>query len=197
MTTALEADVRDALASQAARLDLSTAVSRVRAVDYRPRHLGISRRLSLGAAAGSATAGTVVAVVLLGGAQPAFAGWTAAPTTPTSAETATAADSCQSSLADGPYTLVAGQVSSAVTGVALAETDGTQVVATVANGWVIAWWPNDNGIASAAVTTASGTTNEALTNAGPPPITPGSPAICTSGPTSSASGSCSVSGSAG
>jgi hypothetical protein len=292
VTTDLETHLRDTLAAEAARLDLQSAMQRVRAVDYRPRRVRLSRRLSIGAAAGSATAGTVVAVVLLGGAQPAFAGWTATPTAATSAQAATAGDSCESSLAngpmaqqagsaswdqvvtdvrgpfvvstyenngvyatcftgpdftavnasaddgqfgsvsvsgeasgtptsptsssvellsggdierltvehlnsaaDGPYTLIAGQVSSAVTAVTLAESDGTQVVATVANGWVIAWWPGDNDIASAAVTTASGTVNQTLTQAGPPATAPGA-AVCGGGATSN-SASCTGSSSAG
>jgi hypothetical protein len=276
MTTALESDIRDALTSASTSLDLSAALTRVGAANYRPRRLTLARRLSLGGVAGSATAGTVVAVVLLGGAQPAFAGWTASPTTPTGAQSSAAGESCQSSLAssplaqqagggtwqpeatdvrgpftvssyenngvdatcftgpgftvvnassgnehsasvsvsrsgpsdgstggqsaasistlsggdieqlsvahltssaDGDYTLVDGQVSPAVTGVTLIETDGTSVVATVANGWVLAWWPSDGGVASATVTTPGGTTNQGLSELAPP-AGPGSQADC-------------------
>lgn len=294
--SSLESDIREALRAQAATLEVSDALARLGAVAYHPRRVNLARRLSLGAVAGSATAGGVVAVVLLGGAQPAFAGWSADPTTPSPAQSATAGTSCQSGLAtspvteqagtgswqplvtdvrgpftvatyenngvfatcftgpnftvvnatsadgtansmsvsasssgqsngtlggqssamvtvlsggdierltethlvssaDGAYTLVDGQVSSAVTGVTLVEADGTSVVATVANGWILAWWPADAAVASATVTTANGTTDQSLTRLPGPGAAPGATAPCAgeSGAPTACSGSGSTS----
>jgi hypothetical protein len=80
--------------------------------------------------------------------------------------------------ADGPYTLVEGRVASGVTGVTLVRDDGQDVVATVADGWLVAWWPGDATATSSQVTTASGTSTEPLqlstkTPPGPPPLGPG------------------------
>jgi hypothetical protein len=82
-----------------------------------------------------------------------------------------------STTADGPYTLVDGRVASGVTGVTLVLDNGQDVVATVADGWLLAWWPGDAAATSSQVTNASGTTSEPLTAAakGPPPSGPGSP----------------------
>jgi hypothetical protein len=67
-----------------------------------------------------------------------------------------------STTADGPYTLVEGRVASGVTSVTLVLDNGQDVVATVADGWLVAWWPGDNAATSAQVTNASGTSTEAL-----------------------------------
>jgi hypothetical protein len=62
---------------------------------------------------------------------------------------------------DGPYTFIDGRVANGVTGVTLALDDGQSIVATVADGWFVAWWPGDTADAtSAQVTKASGTTSE-------------------------------------
>ena len=63
---------------------------------------------------------------------------------------------------DGPYTLVDGRTQSGVTGVTLVLDDGQDVVATVADGWFVAWWPGSANATSTQVTTASGTTTEPL-----------------------------------
>ena len=47
-----------------------------------------------------------------------------------------------------------------VSGALLTLTDGSQVTATVQNGWVIAWWPGDGHVASAQLTSSSGTTTQ-------------------------------------
>ena len=78
-----------------------------------------------------------------------------------------------STTADGPYTLVAGQTENGVTGVTLVRDDGQDVVATVADGWLVAWWPGSASITSAQVTTASGTTPQALV----PAPKPGGPCL--------------------
>jgi hypothetical protein len=59
-------------------------------------------------------------------------------------------------------TVALGQVGSAVTGVTLSLSDGTQLVTTVGNGYFTAWWPSNATMLSADVTTAQGTTNEAI-----------------------------------
>ena len=81
------------------------------------------------------------------------------------------------STADGPYTLVDGRVASGVTGVTLVLDDGQDVVVTVADGWLLAWWPSDAAASSSQVTNASGTTPETLvlsTKGSPTPPAPGS-----------------------
>ena len=68
---------------------------------------------------------------------------------------------------DGPYTLVEGRTASGVTGVTLVRDDGQDVVATVDDGWLVAWWPGSATATSAQVSTQSGTTNEALVSGAP------------------------------
>lgn len=77
------------------------AVERLRRVDYRPR---TRRRWPLTISALGATSGTaaIVSVVVLGGSQAAFAGWSATPTTPTAAQSAATQDDCPASLAAMP-----------------------------------------------------------------------------------------------
>lgn len=88
-----------------------------------------------------------------------------------------------STTADGAYTLVDGRAATGVTAVTLLLDDGQNVVATVADGWLIAWWPGDSAATSAQVTTVSGTSTEALqsaTKGGPGPATPPLPGACAS-----------------
>jgi hypothetical protein len=111
---------------------------------------------------------------------------------------------------DGPYTFIDGRVANGVTGVTLALDDGQSIVATVADGWFVAWWPgNTSDATSAQVTKASGTTSEPLIPlsemgtkfplgpAGsswglPFPPTPGSCTTATTATTADASGGASV-----
>lgn len=95
------------------------------------------------------------------------------------------------SASQGPYTLVEGQVATGVTAVTLLRTDGGHVQASTGNGWFVAWWPGDLNTTSAEVTTAGGTSTQALGTASPPPPagngtchagSPASPAsVCTGG----------------
>ncbi|MFZ0250248.1 MAG: hypothetical protein WAL61_09910 [Acidimicrobiales bacterium] len=101
MTTQLENEVRQALATRANVLP-GDAVERLRAGDYRPR----ARRApaAAGVLVGAATAGTVIAVVVGGGAPAAYAGWSATPTSP-AAPSPAASTSCLEQLSathDGP-----------------------------------------------------------------------------------------------
>lgn len=96
MTTALEEELGAAFTARAASLPPEATV-RLRAVDYRPRQhrRALPLGLGAGAAAGAATAGTVLALVL-GGASPAYAGWSAAPSS--SAPSSSTPPDCLSSL---------------------------------------------------------------------------------------------------
>jgi hypothetical protein len=286
MKTALEDRLSDALAQRAASVP-RVASERVCSVDYQPRR---QRRAvpvagGAGAAASAATVGTVLAVVL-GGAAPAYAGWSPAPSaSPAAPPSPQASQSCLTSLpsnapaasqlgsgswqsvltdvrgpftvalfqndgayaacftspsftevtqvsaadgsasnaqtqngtvrglgsgglpggsivavggttsgdlqnvvqthlsttADGPYTLVDGRVATGVTAITLVRDDGQDVVATVEDGWLIAWWPGGATATSAQVTNGSGTSTEALQSAdkgGPGPSTPPQPGAC-------------------
>jgi hypothetical protein len=84
-----------------------------------------------------------------------------------------------STTADGPYTLVDGRVGSGVTGVTLVLDNGQDVVATVADGWLLAWWPSDAAATSTQVTSASGTTSETLVSSTKGPPTAPAPGSCT------------------
>jgi hypothetical protein len=277
MNTTLEEELSATLSARAATVPTGAA-ERLRAVEYHPRRRGRAAPVALGAAAaGAATAGTALAVVL-GGAAPAYAGWSATPTAATTAAPSPQAEqSCLTSLpsnepaggqlgsgswqsvltdvrgpftvalfqnsgayaacftsasftevtqvsaddsaatnaqsvsgtvriprssappsdmstvlvggtssgdlqnvvqtelsttADGPYTLVDGRVASGVSAVTLVLDDGQDVVATVSDGWLIAWWPGDAAATSAQVTTASGTRTETLQSAAKTPPEP-------------------------
>jgi hypothetical protein len=97
MNDQLEAELRALRATEVP----TDAVERLRRVDYRPR---TRRRWPLTVSALGATSGTaaIVSVVVLGGSQTAFAGWSATPTTPTDAQSATTQDNCQANLATMP-----------------------------------------------------------------------------------------------
>jgi hypothetical protein len=284
MKTALEAELTSALKERAAALPVD-ASERLRSLNYYPRRHRRAAPAVFGVTAvGAATAGTVLAVAL-GGAAPAYAGWSTAPTAstvkspslwpqanqsclgalstkqPTGGElgsgtwqplltdvrgpftvalyqnnsaymscftsssftqvTQVSSDdgisngvlrvsgsssgsgspaqglatvtvsgttsgdlqnivqSHLSTTADGPYTLVDGRVASGVKGVTLVLDNGQGVVATVADGWLVAWWPNNAAATSSQVTTASGTTSETLVSSTKGPPTPPAPGSCT------------------
>ena len=277
MKTEFEAELSEAFAARAASVP-ADAATRLRSFDYRPReHRLVVPAVGAGVLAGAATVGTVLAV-FLGGSAPAYAGWSATPTSSeTAAPSSQASQSCMSSLpsaepaggqlgsgawqpvltdvrgpftvalfqnsgayaacftsasftevtqvsannsaasnaqsvngsvralgaggpadgmssvtvggtssgdmqnvvqthtsttADGAYTLVDGRVASGVTAVTLVLENGQDVVTTVADGWLIAWWPGDSAATSAQVTNASGTTTEALQASGKGPAAP-------------------------
>jgi hypothetical protein len=75
-----------------------------------------------------------------------------------------------------PYTLVQGRVGTGVTGVNLTLGDATQVLATSGDGLFTAWWPGTQSLSSAAITSAAGTSTQALNLSGPPdPAQPKTP----------------------
>jgi len=98
----LSSDVAANFRRRAALID-TTTVERIAAAvsDARPRSrrgLGIA-----GSAAGAAgVGGIVIAAVTLSGSTPAFAGWTASPSSATTADTTSAAAACSSQLASLP-----------------------------------------------------------------------------------------------
>lgn len=111
MSDRLEDDLREALASRAARVSPEGS-ARLRAIDYRPRGRWSPSPPTFGAMGLSGAAAAVGAAVLLGSsAAPAFAGWTAKPTGARPGQLATAEQRCGADagppiLSDtrGPYT---------------------------------------------------------------------------------------------
>jgi hypothetical protein len=111
MSDLLERDLREALAERAAGIT-PQAGARLRAIDYHPRSRRLASGRVLGAAGLSGAAAAAGAVILLGSsAAPAFAGWTASPTTPAPGQLAAAQQRCGTAagtpvLTDtrGPYT---------------------------------------------------------------------------------------------
>jgi hypothetical protein len=98
MSEQLENDLRATLAACAGELPADASM-RLRRLDYRPRS-GVGRRLGVLGGAGLA-AGAAAALTLAGvgaGTPRAFAGWSPAPTTPTSGQTAAAEAACSSRL---------------------------------------------------------------------------------------------------
>ena len=63
-----------------------------------------------------------------------------------------------------------GKVGAGVTGVSLVLDDGTSVVATTSGGWFAAWWPTQNAVLYAEVTTSSGTTKQPVYGPAGPPV---------------------------
>ena len=285
-----EAQLRQALRAKASRAP-ETAVERLQRLDYHPRTRRMSPAVALSAIGGAGLAtGGVITAVLLTTATPAFAGWTAQPTTSTSAQTATAATSCQAQLgslpgsnpagdwsdvgtdvrgpytltvyqdgaalatcltgpsfssmsessglghfttqggsfsetqrtrsqigtsvsmfdvggsgslerfsmshldvaSQGPYTVVDGEVASEVSALTLVRSDGTDVQASVADEWFLAWWPGSAGATTAELTTQAGTTSQPLPTAasGPSgtsvgPAATSAPAATTTAPSAS------------
>jgi hypothetical protein len=67
------------------------------------------------------------------------------------------------------YSLAEGRTGTGVSGVTLTLDDGTNVQATVGNGWFVAWWPSSHTVKSAELTTASGTTTQTFDQPAYPP----------------------------
>jgi hypothetical protein len=54
------------------------------------------------------------------------------------------------------FTFLIAQAGDGVSAAKLSLEDGTEVTATVQNGWAVAWWPGSHQVASAELTTAAG-----------------------------------------
>ncbi len=67
------------------------------------------------------------------------------------------------------FNILTGQAGANVTRVTLVLDDGSRVETTVARGWFAAWWPGTQGVQSATITTASGTTTQQLNTPALPP----------------------------
>jgi hypothetical protein len=100
MNDQLETNLREVFAWRASEVS-TDAVERLRRMDYRPH---MRRRWPLTVSALGAASGTaaIVSVVVLGGSQPVFAGWSATPVAPAQVHTAATLSDCQSQLASAP-----------------------------------------------------------------------------------------------
>jgi hypothetical protein len=65
------------------------------------------------------------------------------------------------------YSLAEGRTGAGVTGVTLTLDDGTNVQATVGNGWFVAWWPDSHVVKSAQLTTPTGVTTQTFDQSAP------------------------------
>ena len=139
MKTEFEADLNKAFAGRAAAVPIAAA-SRLRSMDYRPRERRLRAPVTVGVGvlASAGTAGAVVSVVL-GGAAPAYAGWSAAPTTASSAPSPAAAASCQSQLTSTP---------SGSDGSSLGTGPWENVLTDVRGPFTVALFQNDGAYAS-------------------------------------------------
>jgi hypothetical protein len=100
MTDLLENDLGEIFATRAAAVP-TDAATRLSRIDYHPRTGRVSPRVKVGSLAGiAAVTGTAVSIAVLGGAQPAFAGWSATPAASLSGPSSTAASDCQAQLGD-------------------------------------------------------------------------------------------------
>jgi hypothetical protein len=101
MSREIEAELRQVFAQRAMGVT-SEAEARLRQVDYRPRTNRLSSPLKVSALTGAATAGTIASIVILGGGQPAFAGWSPTPQSASTSPDATVATNCLERLAALP-----------------------------------------------------------------------------------------------
>jgi len=133
-------------------------------VDWQPTAQDVRGLFTLVSYQGTAGTTTDVAACLSGGSS-----WSVGPqvlmaeTDPASSLSASgvANEAATWNIASGD-TVALGQVGSAVTGITLSLSDGTQLVTTVGNGYFTAWWPSNATMLSADVTSAQGTVSEAI-----------------------------------
>lgn len=119
--TPLETDLANALTAEANSVSVE-AVDRLHRAEYRPRTRRVRGVHVLGGIGASATSAGVATALLVGGASPAYAGWSAHPAAAATAPTEAVADRCAAQLGRlpgpglawkpvvtdtrGPYTLV-------------------------------------------------------------------------------------------
>jgi hypothetical protein len=134
MTTSLEEQLNEALTQRAASLP-PLATERLRSIDYHPRRhlLVVPIAVGTGAAASAATAGTVLALVL-GGSAPAYAGWSATPTSSTATPSPQAPLDCQSQLSNLPSGRSSTNSSSGTWQTLLTDVRGPFTIALLQNG---------------------------------------------------------------
>lgn len=135
MIDQIENPVRDALRLRAFQVPFE-ATDRLRSIEYRPRATRWTAPVSIGAGAGAvATTATVVSVVILGGSQPAFAGWSPTPASlaAASSEVSAAEAACQAQLAAPPPSRSPAAITPGTPAV-LTDVRGPYTVAIYANG---------------------------------------------------------------
>jgi hypothetical protein len=100
-----------------------------------------------------------------------MSGGTPIPSAPTVAPQAIEPESSGFSNVASPQgeaaSMLDGEAGADVSAVMLTLDDGSTIQTTVANGWFAAWWPGSQGVQSAEITTASGTTTQPLNLSGP------------------------------
>lgn len=125
---------------------LRRTLTRSAAISARHRH----RRKLLGGLAVGPVVAAVVSVVVLGRSRAAFAGWSAAPTTPTATQSSATQDNCQASLAtmpgggQGSWSQVATDVRGPYT-VAIYENDGSFATCFTGPSFTVASFSSANG----------------------------------------------------
>jgi hypothetical protein len=77
---------------------------------------------------------------------------------------------------DQAYGFLIARAGNGVSAAKLTLEDGTEVTATVRNGWAVAWWPGSHQATSAQLTTASGTQTQTF------PLSPCGLHNCKGGP---------------
>jgi hypothetical protein len=157
MKTEFETELREAFAARAAAVPVAAA-SRLRSMDYRPRERRLRAPVAVGAGvlASAGTAGAVLSVVL-GGAAPAYAGWSAAPTAGPGSPSPSAAASCQSQLTSMPSGPDAPTIGSG---------PWESVLTDVRGPFTVALFQNDGAYASC-FTSSSFTETNMVSSAGP------------------------------
>jgi hypothetical protein len=78
------------------------------------------------------------------------------------------------------YSFADGRTGAGVSAATLVLDDGTEVQATVGNGWFLAWWPGGHGVKDALLTTPSGVSTQTIGQPQAPPCPSGS-STCSSG----------------
>ena len=102
MKQLLESDLREALSSKAASIP-TQAHAGLHGIDYHPRTARTLPRVTVASLAGlAASTGVIASVVVLGSAQPAFAGWSSSPTPASALQTSAADTACRAQLNAAP-----------------------------------------------------------------------------------------------
>jgi hypothetical protein len=111
-------------------------------------------------------------------------GWSTSPPVTVPAGKLYLWDEHTTTAADQAYTSVIARAGDGVSAATLTLEDGTEVTATVQNGWAVAWWPGSHQVTRAQLTTPSGTQTQTF------PLSPcGHPLHrCSGGPHGGASG---------
>ncbi len=176
MPDQLEESLREAFSYRAAQLD-PDSITRLRAIDYRPRQRRIRKLPVIGALGATGTAAAVAALVTVGSSTvPAFAGWRAMPSTPAPGQLAQAEQACGQDLGSpvlsdsrGPYTasIYADSTTSDVclggNGVSMSSSSTSQTPISVAAGQIQSSGGGTRDSAGDALTLVDGRTGAGVT----------------------------------